>query len=342
MLIRRQPKYANKFKCASILVLVMCFIVSIIYNSQAYLYISPGIKILKSGLHLVISSIANCRPYVAPDNRSFYERDYPQENLPRRLSNSSYKNIVRQLSSFRLVILSCARNVASSVDRFRNRTEAILDLFHPSSSIHVFESDSSDGTAEVLRRWSRVEVYSYGRLAGKYDERTDRLAYCRNTLFEKVYNLTADYFLMVDFDRFSTTVASFLTNFQYDTNDWSVMTASTEESYYDIWALRTLSDTVVNYDVWHRVWDLEISLNNYCSRSIIEQIIGIHKKRIPIERGLIEVRSAFGGAGLYKANVIQKCQYNGKGPICEHVPFHLCIRKTHHGRIFINSEFLVS
>ncbi|CAF1527748.1 unnamed protein product [Adineta ricciae] len=342
MLIRRQPKYPNKYKYASILVLVMCFIVSTIYTTQAYLYINPGIKILKSGFHFVTFSIGICRPYVAPDNRPFYERDYPQENLPRRLSNSSYENVVRQLHSFRLVILSCARNVASHVDRFRSRTEAILDLFHPSSSVHVLESDSSDGTAETLRRWSRVQVYSYGRLARKYHERTERLAYCRNTLFEKVYNLTVDYFLIVDFDRFSTTVASFLTNFQYDTDDWSVMTASTADAYYDIWALRTLSDTIVNYDVWHRVWDLEVSPNNYCRQSVTEQIIGIHNKRIPIERGLIEVRSAFGGAGLYKANVTRKCQYNGKGPTCEHVPFHLCIRKTYQGRIFINPAFLVS
>ncbi|CAF1651617.1 unnamed protein product [Adineta ricciae] len=137
-------------------------------------------------------------------------------------------------------------------------------------------------------------------------------------------------------------ISSFLTNFQYDPNQWSVMTATTNDKYYDIWALRTLSDSVMNYDVWHQVWKLEGSSEHYCSQSIIDQIIGIHTKHIPIERGLIEVRSAFGGAALYKTNSTFECKYNGKGFTCEHIQFHLCIREKHQGRIFINPAFRVS
>jgi hypothetical protein len=59
------------------------------------------------------------------------------------------------------------------------------------------------------------------------------------------------------------------------------------------------------------------------------QIFDINQKPIPSEYGLMEVHSAFGGAGLYEA--------------CEHVPFHLCIReKNNQGRIFINFDFQIS
>ncbi|UJR17125.1 hypothetical protein I4U23_004021 [Adineta vaga] len=342
MLIRQQPRYSNKFKCLLILTTMICFIFLIYYIIETYIGIYLVLKIIKTVIHAVISSITNCRPYIAADQRSFYERDYPQENLPQRLSNSSYENVLRQLGSLRLVVLSCGRNVEHDINRFRRHVESILDLFHSSSSVHVFESDSNDKTVEKLRQWSRAQVYAYGNLVSTYPERTERLAYCRNTLLEKAHALKADYILMADLDRFSTTISSFLTNFHYDTNDWSVMTATTSDSYFDIWALRSLSNTVVNYDVWHRGWDLEISWKNYCRESVFDQIIGIHKKPIPIQRGLIEVRSAFGGAGLYKANATYKCQYNGARTTCEHVPFNLCIRKMYQGRIFINPAFQVS
>ncbi|CAF1563183.1 unnamed protein product, partial [Adineta steineri] len=205
----------------------------------------------------------------------------------------------------------------------------------------IFESDSKDKTVKKLREWSRVELYTYSKLIELYPERTDRLAYGRNMLMDKAHLLLPDYIFIVDLDRFLTSVSSFLSNFQYDTNQWSVMTATAHNTYYDIWALRTLSDSVMNYDVWHRVSELETPPNNYCHQSVYDGIIGIHIKHIPIEHGLIEVRSAFNGAGLYKVNSTYNCKYDGGGYTCEHVPFHLCIREKNQARIFINPEFQV-
>ncbi|CAF1414528.1 unnamed protein product [Adineta steineri] len=293
-------------------------------------------------MHMTLASTKKCRPYILSDNRSFFVREYPQSNLPQRISNSSYQNVLRQLPSLRLVVLGCARNVERDLDKFQSHIEPIIDLFHSSSRILIFESDSKDKTVKKLRQWSRVELYTYSKLIELYPERTDRLAYCRNMLMDKAHLLLPNYIFIVDLDRFSTTVSSFLSNFQYDTNQWSVMTATSHDTYYDIWALRTLSDSVMNYDVWHRVSDLETPLNNYCHASVYDGIVRIHIKRIPIEHGLIEVRSAFNGAGLYKANSTYKCKYDGGGYTCEHVPFHLCIREKNQARIFINPEFQVS
>ncbi|CAF4068791.1 unnamed protein product [Adineta steineri] len=302
----------------------------------------PFMKISNRTVHTTLTSVAPCRPYIPPDNRSFYEQEYPQSNLPQRISNSSYQNVLRQLPSLRLVVLGCARNVERNLDEFRSHMEPIINLFHSSSRILIFESDSRDRTVKKLRQWSRIELYTYRRLAKQYPERSERLAYGRNMLMDKAHLLLPDYIFIVDLDRFSTTVSSFLSNFKYDTNQWSVMTATSHNDYYDLWALRTLSDSVMNYDVWHRVWKLESSPTNHCSASAFEGIIGIHKKRIPIEHGLIEVRSAFNGAGLYKVNSTYNCKYDGRGFTCEHVPFHLCIREKNQARIFVNPEFQVS
>ncbi|CAF0818767.1 unnamed protein product [Adineta ricciae] len=315
--------------------MIGCFIFISLFSFKYYSYIT---LLLKPKTRLVN---VTCRQYIAPDNRSFFERDYPQLYLPQQISNFSYENSTNQLRSFRLVVLSCARDIAHYIDKYRSHIEPILNLFHSSSSMHIFENDSKDKTVEKLRQWSRVHVYTHKKLINKYRERTERLAYCRNTLLNKAHSLSPDYILFTDPDVFSTDVLSFLSNFKYNQNDWSVMTAGNRYGYYDIWALRTLADSVMNYDVWHRTWNLSKSSENYCSKSISDQIIGIHQKHIPIEHGLVEVRSAFGGAALYKANSTYECQYDGKGPICEHVPFHLCIRDKHNGRIFINPEFYI-
>ncbi|CAF1455569.1 unnamed protein product [Adineta ricciae] len=106
-----------------------------------------------------------CRPFTAPDNRSFFEREYSQSNLPKQISNSSSQDLLRQLRSLRLVVLSCARNIEKQIDRYRNHIEPIVNLFHPSSSIHICESDSKDKTVKKLRQWSRVQLYSYRQLS---------------------------------------------------------------------------------------------------------------------------------------------------------------------------------
>jgi hypothetical protein len=68
-------------------------------------------------------------------------------------------------------------------------------------------------------------------------------------------------------------------------------------------------------------------------------MISNQQKEIPIQHGLIELRSAFNGAALYKANLTYGCQYSGAHFTCEHVVFHLCTGEKNHARIFINSAF---
>jgi len=321
--------------------ITFCFFIN---QSSAIIPITTATNLTKTRLNTTIvipTGDINCLPYTVPDNRSFFEREPPQLNLPRRISYSSDQDLFRYLLSLRLNVLATARNVEANIDNFRKHIEPIVDLFHPSSRILICESDSTDKTVEKLYEWPRAQVYRYGNISKSYPDRSNRIAFCRNKLLNITHRIITDYILVVDLDIFVTSISTFISNFRYDTGDWSVMTATTRGSYYDIWALRTLSDSILNFDVWHRIWDIQRNNNKYCSKSVTDQIIGIHQKAIPIEHDLIEVRSAFNGAGLYKTNVTYGCKYSGANSTCEHVPFHLCIREKNQARIFINPAFVI-
>lgn len=280
-----------------------------------------------------------CLPFVIPDTRPFFEREPLQTNLPRPSVESTHFGLRRRLSSLRLVVVACAFNVEKDVEKFRAHVEPIVDLFHPTSRILILESDSTDNTLAKLRQWPRAEVYTYGNLSIPIPRRTERIAYCRNELLSKARQIQPDYMLVLDLDIFATNVSSFLSNFDYNTEDWSVMTANLIQSYYyDIWALRTLSETILNYDVWHRIWALGFA-DKYCMDQVITNVVDIHKRPYPLARGLLEVRSAFGGAGLYKMEATEGCSYSGDFHTCEHAPFHVCMREKNQGRIFINPKF---
>jgi hypothetical protein len=287
----------------------------------------------------VLHKLRKCHLINVTDTRPFFEREPPQLNLPRKTAYSSREHLLRHLRSLRLVTVACARNTEPNIDNFRNHVEPIVDLFHPSSRILIFESDSSDNTLKRFRQWPRADVYSAGNLRNSLPQRTDRISLCRNQLLEKARELKPDYLLVLDADIFSANISSFLTNFDYHIDDWSVMTANLlVKEYYDIWALRTLSETILNYDVYHRIWAMT-HFANYCTDVMTTKLITIHQKAFPIERGLLEVRSAFDGAGLYKMVATNGYDYSTNHVTCEHVPFHVCMREKNQARIFINPKF---
>ncbi len=323
------------YRSAFVLILSATMIIYLFMNRSSN---SISINTTKVVAVNPITTNSTCLPYTVSDSRPFFEREYPQSNLPRRILNTSDEQLLRQLHSLRLLVLSTARNVEKKINHFRKRTESIVNLFHPSSRILICESDSSDNTVDKLYQWPHAQVYRYGNMSKKYPDRSERIAFCRNKLLNISHEITADYLLIVDLDMFASSISAFISNFRYHTDDWSVMTAASG-LYYDIWALRTLSDSVLNYDVWHRVWEISRKEKSYCSQSVIDQIVGNHQEGIPIDHDLIEVRSAFNGAGLYRANLTYGCQYSGANATCEHVPFHLCMREKNGARIFINPAF---
>ena len=131
---------------------------------------------------------------------------------------------------------------------------------------------------------------------------------------------------MLDMDDINSSgkfVDSIETSFKYD--DWNVLAGNQTGNYYDIWALR--QPGYIDYDCWkdHRGDE---------TQKIIE---GTHYE----SKGLIPVKSAFGGIAIYKIDKIGECKYVGEyadgTEQCEHVEFHKCIKN-----VFINTDFYTS
>jgi hypothetical protein len=255
----------------------------------------------------------------------------------RRIANVS-------LTSDSVIVLACGRDVAEAVPVFRKNLYPILKLFKD-YRVLLGESDSTDSTLMYFRHWkdedSKVHVHSYGNLTATYSKnRAHRIAFCRNDLLQIVRKTNwineARFILVMDIDINANpilTVDNFLTNFEYDARDWAVMTASQTKLYYDIWAVR--SDTL-NYDCWEIVDHLkhqEIARKMY---------IYVHTKPIPRNFGLIPVRSAFGGFGVYQTAYLNNCSYEAfdkkTEQKCEHVSFNDCVVRNG-GKIFINPKF---
>jgi hypothetical protein len=269
---------------------------------------------------------------------TFWHEYYGKHTFPvRRVWNVS-------LSNDFAIVIACGRDIASVLPVFRRNLYPILKLFKD-YRIFLGESDSLDSTLMNFRRWkkedAKVHVHTYGNLTATYSKyRAHRIAFCRNDLLRTIrqnnWMRKAKFLLVMDIDINATpilTVENFLTNFQYDTRDWAVMTASQTKLYYDVWAVRT---NALNYDCWQVVDPIqyqEIARKKY---------IYVHTKPIPRGFGLIPVRSAFGGFGIYQTTYLNNCYYEAFDETikqkCEHISFHDCVI-SNGGKIFINPKF---
>jgi hypothetical protein len=248
------------------------------------------------------------------------------------------------LANDSVIVLACGRDVAEAVPIFRTNLYSILKLFKD-YRVLLGESDSKDNTLMSFRHWkdedSKIYVHTYGNLSTTYSKnRAHRIAYCRNDLLQTVQKNNwineARFLLVMDIDINANpilTVENFLTNFEYDTRDWAVMTASQTKLYYDVWAVRTHT---LNYDCWEVVDPLKY---NEIGRKMY---VNVHTKPIPREFGLIPVRSAFGGFGVYQTVYLNGCYYEAFDQTikqkCEHISFHDCVI-SNGGKIFINPKF---
>jgi hypothetical protein len=274
-----------------------------------------------------------------PDTFWFINDSHP---VPKciKVSNSSSAF----LKDESVVVVACCKDVRKFLPRFRRNVEKIVALFR-SYRLVLGESDSSDGTLHFIQKWAlesnNVFVISVVNLSATVSfSRTERIASCRNHLLnftrQKHWLFNSKYLLVMDVDINANSVLTtenFLSNFEYDTNSWAVMTASQTQTYYDIWALRAIG---INYDCWNMV-------NRYKHYDIAKKIyVTVHTRPIPRDFGLFHVYSAFGGFGVYQTRYLNDCWYQGLDEShrdrCEHISFHNCIRKNN-GSIFINPRF---
>ena len=221
--------------------------------------------------------------------------------------------------------------LASNVAHLRAQLQAIFKRVH----IVIVESDSSDRTVDQclhLRRNGLIsQFFSLGSIADKHPFRSDRIAQARNFgLIQAQHYFRVDFYAFADLDQLnlSLTSSGIASCFRYDS--WNGFLCNQRGRYYDIWALR------------HPVWCPSDCWSDYSrlSRSIGPRLarwmsVGARQIRIPVDSPPISVQSAFGGFGIYRADV---CFPNWKGvddsgrQVCEWVNFNKCIGEG----LFIN------
>lgn len=262
-------------------------------------------------------------------------------------------------SSF--LVVSTLRNVERVlIKEYSNISKALKTA--KSVSFYFVESDSQDGTLELLKNLKQINAnfnfVSLGNLRDEISDRIERIRFCRNSYVSYIRNNYEegkwDYVLVLDLDgnckRLSQRAISscFVENY-----NWDACFANQLLGYYDIYALR--ADNWNDDDCLLRTYSRKLEISSDISKqSWFKRFILIDKIRhdeiyskmyfIPFWKKWIPVKSAFGGAGIYKAKLFTIADYSKSSlnshVICEHVDLHINLTKYGYDEFYINPKFI--
>jgi hypothetical protein len=230
---------------------------------------------------------------------------------------------------------SCARNVHAALEQHsRGWVTSLLDVVSPGGGALIFEDEQRagdpDGTRATLRAWAaqdpRIRLMLAQKLLYPRWSRTQRLALCRNMLAHEASRLPEKgVYVALDLDCHAPPAATISATLEWmlAARHWDVLTANTQAAayYYDRWALRSTRLTL-DYDCWFN------TTQRVARGSCPDYAITIDPNAPPFA-----VDSAFNGLGIYRVSAVRaalaaECRYRGtkNSYMCEHVPFHLCMR----------------
>ena len=262
----------------------------------------------------------------------------------------SYKNVPNLknnlINTFSVVIAGCCINV----ERFIKRNLFIMNEIgkrFKDYKIIIYENDSKDNTREILINNKKDNCDYIFENNVNITNRTERIAHCRNKILQHINNNynNYDYMLMLDLDDVLISgklINTIHTCFLYNHNQWDAMFANCLDKYYDIYALR--KKNYLTSCCWNNVNLLKLTgvPHSIAYKECIDKFI----INYPIDKGLISVISAFGGAGLYKIKSIGNAEYNGYDTnhidkqVCEHVSFNTnLINKG--CKLYINPKMII-
>jgi hypothetical protein len=259
---------------------------------------------------------------------------------------NAYKIAYNTMKQKTVIIAGCCRNVERFVETNLNIIDKIGKEFK-NYNVIIYENDSTDNTRLLLTS-NKKNNYDYIFENNiNIQNRTERIAYCRNKLLNNIHTKYSecDYMLMLDLDdvlmsgKLPSTINSC---FLYNTEQWDAMFANCSNKYYDIYALR--KKKYLMSCCWNNTNELKqkgVPHNMAYNECIDKYIINY-----PVYTPLISVVSAFGGAGLYKMKSIKNIKYLGyedkhlDKQICEHVPFNTSL--INNGcKLYINPRMLI-
>lgn len=242
---------------------------------------------------------------------------------------ASLKKGKQRAAKLRAVILLLARNIAKSIDNTIKHVEAIGGLFDD-YAVQVFENDSTDNTVQKLKLWAAnsgvVAVQSNSMRRPKWGmvrsrRRGTHMADYRNRCKHIASRAVgvADVVIVMDSDLAGCSLDGIL-NTLSRWGGWDAVFSN---------GLRHDIDGWVQADAW------ALRQHNWVAKPFASI------RHIMPARGAawLPVRSAFGGMGIYRANVYASSRYSGGD--CEHVKFHRALVNRGFTRLFINPSQLV-
>lgn len=228
------------------------------------------------------------------------------------------------------LIVGLARNCGKHI---QNEVETINKAFSDGKSTKwlIIESDSDDNTLvklESLKSKVNLNNISLGRLRDDYPKRTERIAVCRNMYLDEIRRnndyANIDYVVVADLDGVNSKLSSeSVKSCWHSEYQWDACFANQSAPYYDIWALRHTfwsPNNCVEQERYLR----SLGLDEFSCRyvSVLSRMV-----TIPINAKPIKVKSAFGGLGIYKKDLLNEGEYIGLNEegdeVCEHVYFHV-------------------
>jgi len=247
-----------------------------------------------------------------------------------------------------LAVVGLVRNGQATLEAALDRIAAALPR---DRRVHwcVVESDSSDGSAELVARLAaqreRFTGLCLGALRERLPQRTARIANCRNAyldwLAEASRHSPIGHVLVADLDGVIDRLDAPGLASCWKRDDWAVCAANVDGPYYDVWALR--HPQWCPGDCWREAGFLR-TLGASEERAAYAAVYS-RMLRLPLDADWIEVESAFGGLALYRADALLGARYEGLaadgGEVCEHVALHAQIRQRG-GRVFINPRLLAT
>jgi len=260
-----------------------------------------------------------------------------------------------------ILVVGTVRNVEKSIIKEIDKCIKSLVKFED-LKFYLVESDSTDNTLinlELLKKkLPNFAFSSLGILENQIPDRLERIRYCRNFYIQYIRTLSEvnmpTYIFVVDLDGINSALnsKSLLSCFVRD--DWDVVVANQTFGYYDILALRhpiwQKNDWTEEYakekikvkppksKFWFYKIQFYLALEKIKNRALYSKMIRINKDNL-----WIEIESGFGGAAIYKTEVLLKHDYSKEFETMEseHVSLHRKLLRNN-GKIFINPKFINS
>ena len=244
----------------------------------------------------------------------------------------------------RAVFFGAARDCAAHLPQVLKNLDRFAATYDEAYFLFVV-SDCTDDSAAILQRWladgRRGHVIDLGPLAADLPRRTERLAHVRNAGLEEIGRVGRqdhDHLVIADLDDvLDSPMAAdgFIRAARWlDAEPARAgVLANVLPRYYDVWALR--HDRWCPHDVWHAIWGRPESVSFEAAKF---REVFARQIEIPASAPPIEVRSAFGGLGLYRMSAALGARYVGVDAqgreVSEHVAFNAAIGRAG-GRLHI-------